>query len=75
MASEIRKSVVEELIFAKFNFIAFAQSDFLALIKYNVWDLANCVFLNLANFAMVDKFLICLPILLLLVPLALFDIF
>ena len=52
LASGIRKSVPEELVFVK---LAFGKSDFLDLVDFD--------FLYLTEFATVDKFLILPPIL------------
>lgn len=69
MALGVRKSIPEELFFAK---LAFNKTDFLDLAKFDLLDLANINFLNLvksdfldlAEFIMVNKFIILLPILL-----------
>lgn len=52
LALGVRKSVLEELAFATFNFLTFPKFDFL--------DLVNFDFLNLADFVMVNKYLISL---------------
>ncbi len=52
LALGVRKSVLEELAFVKFW--AFTKSDFLGLVNFG--------FLDLANFATVDRFLILPPI-------------
>ncbi len=51
LTPRVRKSVLEELAFAKFW--AFTKSDFLSLVNFG--------FLDLANFTMVDRFLIIPP--------------
>ncbi len=50
LALGVRKSVSEELTFIK---LAFSKSDFLDLVDFG--------FLDLAKFAIVDRFLILLP--------------
>ncbi len=51
LALGIRKSIPEKLVFAKFW--AFTKSDFLSLVNFG--------FLDLADFVIVDRFLILLP--------------
>ncbi len=57
LTSEVRKSVLEKLAFTKFW--AFTKSDFLGLVNFG--------FLDLADFATVDRFLIVPPTLLLII--------
>lgn len=55
VALKVRKCVLTELAIAKSSFLAFVKSGFLDLVKFH--------FLYLAKFAIVDRFLILLPIL------------
>lgn len=59
--------MLEEIVFVEFNFFACVKSDFLDLNKFR--------FLDLANFIIIDRLLIFLPILPLLVSPTPFIIF
>lgn len=55
----VRKSVLEELSFAKYDFLV--KSNFLDLIKFDLLDFTKLDFLDLVKFAVVDRFSIFQP--------------
>lgn len=55
IALGVRKSVLEDLVFTKSNFLAFVKSNFLNFAKFGFLDLVKFDFFDVVNFAIVDS--------------------
>lgn len=69
LALKVRNSVFKKLIFIK---LVFNKSDFLDLVNFDFFDFVKSNFINLAKFAIDDRFLIFKLIPLLLISLSVF---